>query len=286
MSNVGLTVVYNIPKPRQEWVHGKFVIHHERTEEAWVELYNDLVFVVLLSKLGTLMESSSADKMTVFHVSVLFWIMCLTRQAIDEYANRFYIHDLVHKLLYLIYSSGVFVVVMNINCGAESELNAVCEFGNKQWSGLAIGLLITRTVMIASTSFILYLFNICFLCYLTSIESIVVYSCVMYHHASARKQFSFDMVRWSISIFIFSMIIILRGKESSSAFIDLLLIGLAAVIEMSGWIVSRSIYRQYFVIPINLELMQSRWGVWVMIVVRARCKAMLHYIIFKCVTVG
>jgi hypothetical protein len=46
--------IFNSPKPRQDWVNGKFVKIEEKSEEFWVELFIDLVYVVLLSKLSSL----------------------------------------------------------------------------------------------------------------------------------------------------------------------------------------------------------------------------------------
>jgi hypothetical protein len=115
--------LFNIPKPRQEWIDGKFVQRHEKNEEAWVELFNDLIYVVLLTKLGDLFISCEHNVFNYFKLCTLFWTMCLTRQAIDEYSNRFYSHDLVHKLIYVVYSAGVFIQVLNINRPNELASN-------------------------------------------------------------------------------------------------------------------------------------------------------------------
>jgi hypothetical protein len=83
-----IAALYNIPKPRQEWVDGQFIQNSE-DEEAWVELFIDLVYVVLLSKMGDLLESCLAQEAYYgFKLAVIFSVMCLTRQSIDEYANR------------------------------------------------------------------------------------------------------------------------------------------------------------------------------------------------------
>jgi hypothetical protein len=167
---VALTVLYNMPKPRQEWVNGKFVMHHEKNEEAWVELFTDLVYVVLLSKLGVLLESCEHSVFLYFKVSVFFWIMCLSRQAIDEYANRFYVHDLAHKFLYFVFSCGIFVQIMNINAsvhhvsgtdtgvdqGFTEEASHECSYVSLFGSGIAIGVLITRMSLLLSKGWLLF----------------------------------------------------------------------------------------------------------------------------------
>jgi hypothetical protein len=153
--DIALTVLYNIPKPRQEWISGKFVQRHEKNEEAWVELMLDLVYVVLLSKLGSLLETCHHSVFTYFKVSVLFWIMCMSRQAIDEYANRFYVHDLAHKLLYFVFSCGIFVQIMNINTSSaaykeEHGTEHSCHYESAFGSGIAVGVLITRLSLLSS----------------------------------------------------------------------------------------------------------------------------------------
>jgi low temperature requirement protein LtrA len=106
-----IAALYNSPKPRQEWVDGQFIQNSE-DEEAWVELFIDLVYVVLLSKIGDLMETCMhEDPFYGFKLAVIFAVMCLARQSIDEYANRFYSHDLAHKLIYLVYTLGIFIQV-------------------------------------------------------------------------------------------------------------------------------------------------------------------------------
>lgn len=113
--------IFNVPQPRQEWINGKFVPRHEKNEEAWVELFVDLVYVVLLSKMGGILHSCTMDAQTTWSLFFTFASMCLTRQAIDEYANRFYSHDLMHKVIYLIYTAGLFVQVLNVNTTLPTE---------------------------------------------------------------------------------------------------------------------------------------------------------------------
>jgi hypothetical protein len=103
-------VIFNWPMPRQEWITGKFIEHHEKNDEGWVELFIDLIYVVLLSSLSNQFESvESASVQLFFKVSLSFWIICLTRQAIDEYSNRFYCHDFVQKCIYFVYTIAVFI---------------------------------------------------------------------------------------------------------------------------------------------------------------------------------
>jgi low temperature requirement protein LtrA len=132
-----IAALYNSPKPRQEWVDGQFIQNSE-DEEAWVELFIDLVYVVLLSKIGDLMETCMhEDPFYGFKLAVIFAVMCLARQSIDEYANRFYSHDLAHKLIYLVYTLGIFIQVSGsagtkVMCKvSEHVLMCACVFTNR-----------------------------------------------------------------------------------------------------------------------------------------------------------
>jgi hypothetical protein len=107
-------IIFNWPMPRQEWIDGKFVEHAEKNDEAWVELFIDLIYVVLLSSLANLLEIGKMSPQLFVKVSSSFWIMCLTRQAIDEYSNRFYCHDFVQKCIYLVYTIAVFIQASSI----------------------------------------------------------------------------------------------------------------------------------------------------------------------------
>jgi hypothetical protein len=102
-------VIFNWPMPRQEWVDGKYVEHHEKNDESWVELFIDLIYVVLLSSLSNQLEIGVISVMLFFKITLSFWIMCLTRQAIDEYSNRFYCHDFVQKCVYFVYTIAVLI---------------------------------------------------------------------------------------------------------------------------------------------------------------------------------
>ena len=142
-----IAAIYNVPKPRQEWVDGKFVQYSEE-DEAWVELFIDLVYVVLLSKLGDIGDHCmEKDSFYGFKLVIIFTIMCLTRQAIDEYANRFYSHDMTHKVIYLVYTLGIFIQVLNINSDADSHH---CTYHPQFGFGLSIGILVTRISLILS----------------------------------------------------------------------------------------------------------------------------------------
>ncbi len=147
-----IAALFNRPKPRQEWIDSKFVQHSEKSEEAWVELFIDLVYVVLLIKLGDVLSHCSSG-FYFFKISVYFCSMCLTRQAIDEYANRFYSHDLFHKIIYLVYTLGVFIQVLNINSHVDADGSYVCSYESDFGLGFSVGFFITRISTILSECF-------------------------------------------------------------------------------------------------------------------------------------
>ena len=94
-----------------------------------------------------------------------------------------------------------------------------------------------------------------------------MYGFVIRHHPQAWIQFRYDLLRWIITCLIMGLIVILHIEGVRSARIDILLLVLFVANEILIWIISRVWFRHHFHFPVNLEALQSRWGVWVMIVV-------------------
>ena len=90
----------------------------------------------------------------------------------------------------------------------------------------------------------------------------------MFHNKLAQNQFLFDIIRWSITIALMVISLILHGLHLNSDVTDIALLGIAVFQEVLLWVISRVFFRRLVKYPIDLELLQSRWGVWVMIVVR------------------
>jgi hypothetical protein len=103
----------------------------------------------------------------------------------------------------------------------------------------------------------------------------------MKHHEVAREQFKFDILRWSITSLLMIALIITNAKGHGDIYMDLGFFGAVVGFELFLWILSRTMYRHLFQIPVNLDTLQSRWGVWVMIVV----SNLDAYLIFHSVTV-
>jgi hypothetical protein len=62
--------------------------------------------------------------------------------------------------------------------------------------------------------------------------------------------------------------IVLNVFHYSSDTINTMILGVAVLQEVAIWIISRGFFRSRFRYPIDLDLLQGRWGIWVMIVVR------------------
>ena len=95
----------------------------------------------------------------------------------------------------------------------------------------------------------------------------VVYSLVLYRHKMARDQFKFDLFRWSITGLLMILLLIINSTGNGSDLLNFIIFGIVVVVELAVWLVSRVVYREYFVFPVELDLLQNRWGVWVMIIV-------------------
>jgi hypothetical protein len=160
-------IIFNKPMPRQEWINGKFIQHHEKNDEAWVELFIDLIYVVLLSSVAHQLEIGRMSAVLYFKIALSFWIVCLTRQAIDEYSNRFYCHDVLQKYIYFIYTIAVFIQASAVQfdnlyqehideTGHAGEVNeeslANTYHHNRLFSsGFAFSVLTTRICLLFST---------------------------------------------------------------------------------------------------------------------------------------
>ena len=95
----------------------------------------------------------------------------------------------------------------------------------------------------------------------------IVYLPVLYYHPVARRQFQFDLYRWACTCLLMVLMIGLDISGKMTLKIEMGILAMVVFTETMTWIWSRVYYRHYFVIPINLEILQSRWGVWVLTVV-------------------
>jgi hypothetical protein len=73
-----------------------------------------------------------------------------------------------------------------------------------------------------------------------------------------------------------AILLIINFCGLGSPLIDLAFFGAVVVSELSIWIMSRTMFRHLFTFPVNLETLQARWGVWVMIVIGESVIQLLH----------
>lgn len=247
--------IFKKPQARQEWIDNKIVTYKESIEsEPWVELFIDLVYVALLYKLGAIIVECDMQAWVFGMCFCIFWSLCLTRMAIDEYANRFYSHDLMHRIWYLIYTAGVFVQVINVN-GFDTastyethtrylEENAViCTYVPKFFFGLFVGIFITRCSII------------------------IIYLIVMQNNKVATNQFILDVYCWGLTLLICITDFILHITGNSSKYLDFALLVFIVCQETLSWIMSRTMLSKSLAYPLDIESLQKRWGEWVMIVI-------------------
>jgi low temperature requirement protein LtrA len=110
-------------------------------------LFIDLVLVALTSKCAQVMEYCALSAHTFLFASIVFTVMFLTRQHLDEYCNRFYANDLFHRLCYFFYVGAFFVMALNVNSWPNhSHLDWKCA-SNLYGVGFGVAYCMTRGIM-------------------------------------------------------------------------------------------------------------------------------------------
>lgn len=135
--------------------------------DAWLFAFLDLMYVGLFSKLSQAFESSTLSRHTFEVVVAVFVIAFTSRLSLDEYSNRFFANDIFHRVLYFVYTGGVFCMVINIITFDPSLVHYIYVDGeqhmapvevsglNVHGGGFLIGFVATRVSI-----FLLY-FSIC-----------------------------------------------------------------------------------------------------------------------------
>ena len=79
-------------------------------------------------------------------------------------------------------------------------------------------------------------------------------------------------------------LLVVNAMEYASETLNFAIFIAVVVVELAVWLISRVAYRKFFVFPVELDLLQSRWGVWVMIIVSIffdlHSNSMCRYFIF------
>ncbi len=224
--------LYSSPRP--------FVLDDSDAEEAWLELFFDLVFVAACLKLGGVIKHCSrgwaepGEYHSYGHGFAVFSVFWLSWLHFTAYLNRFYTEDLVHKALFLVFQLGLVGMVLNTN-KTESEEGGYqeCEAEAAFSKGFAGAFAVTRALLIA------------------------LYGAVILALPSTAEQFGPQIAGWTLSIVVSGA---LAAANAGGAWQNWALFG---VVFVEGgtfvWATHRS------VVKFNIEHFDSRTGSFIMI---------------------
>lgn len=256
-----LTRFYRGVNPRIEWNADKSSIvklHHSDEEESWIALFIDLVYVAMFINVGHVLDSCGSNTDTVRSAFIVFMIMFISRYSIDEYSNRFFADDIFHRLVYFVYTFGVFIMTMNISSnipGGDEEhrrhlMESQSEIGNclvrsDYANGFAAGFIITRVSLVS------------------------LYSMVSYCDRRAAGQFWIYILRHGASLMAMVAFVLDPTASFSSSLMLVGLIELLCTTVVPRILRFRAIekYNLYnYVFPLDIYEVQSRLGIFVMMV--------------------
>ena len=206
---------------------------------------------------GHVLEACGSNKGTVSSSFIIFLIMYISRYSIDEYSNRFFADDVFHRLVYFIYTFGVFIMTMNISSETDSDddghrrklVHDTSELGNcviaADYShGFFAGFIVTRISLVS------------------------LYVMVCYSDERAREQFWVNIFRHGSSLL--SMAVMLHADISFSE--TLVCVGaielfstavVPALLRIPGM---ERLLRYKYHYPLDIYEVQSRLGIFVMMV--------------------
>jgi hypothetical protein len=195
----------------RQFICFKNSIQKHEAGESWITLFIDLVYVAMFMSVGYMLEYCGSQSEVMKRSWLIFLIMFNSRLGIDEYSNRFFHDDVFHRLVYLIYTLGVFIMTLNINYTYKDHRRFLiahdplgdCPFVEEYWNGFSYGFFITRGSLL------------------------VLYALVCSSNKEARKQFTIPMITY-----ISSMVIISIAVKSHLGFAESYLP--AVVIEVLG----------------------------------------------------
>ena len=253
-----LTRFYRGVNPRVEWNTDKtgIIKRDQHEEESWIALFIDLVYVAMFINVGHVLNACGSNYQTASASFAIFLVMFISRFSIDEYANRFFGDDIFHRIVYYVYTFGVFIMTLNIVSEdfeksdhrrlevAHSDLGN-CEVRDDYATGFAAGFIITRASLV------------------------MLYAMISLYDKKAARQCWVYILRHGTSL-VAMMALLIRNKTD---FIDY--VTTVCVIEAFFAIVLPFMLRytwvQNFVhyeynYPIDIYETQSRLGIFVMTV--------------------
>jgi low temperature requirement protein LtrA len=254
-------------KSRLKWNEKKtdvVVLSHADSGEIWITIFIDLVYVAMFINLGHILEKCGHASDVTEMVLATFLLLFNSRLAIDEYANRFFADDIFHRLIYFLYTFGVFVMTLNVNISASSYSHRLlrgtpydqrllgnldigsCTYLNDYWMGFMLGLAGTRLALVA------------------------VYVAVCIQNVDARSQFGLDVIKHGLSSII-GIAAACNYKEKSISYffaaagIEIALSMLPKLLEClkDMGVALFSLVESF---PVDIYHIQSRLGVFYMIV--------------------
>ena len=163
------------PVCRNDW--SKISDLDKPRHENWQELFFDLFYVALFLKLGDIFKYCGL-KSSVMAVSFfIFFVSWLSSLHVNNYVNRFYSEDLVHKLFFFLQHAGLFIMILNVNeTNEHSDKKYHCNQDNNYVNGWAIGYCITRLGLVT------------------------MYGVAMIYHKKARGMFTPHLISWILGI--------------------------------------------------------------------------------------
>jgi hypothetical protein len=141
----------------------------------------------MFMSIGYILEYCGSQAEVTRMSFALFLILFDARLGIDEYSNRFFSDDVFHRVVYYIYTFGVFVMTYNVNYTyvdhrrrrlEETSEYAIgdCPYVYQYWDGVAYGFFITR------------------------VSLIMLYTLVCYNNKEALEQFASYVIRYTVSV--------------------------------------------------------------------------------------
>ena len=254
-----LTKFYQGVHSRVEWNEDKTGINklHHSEEESWIALFIDLVYVAMFINVGHLLQNCGSNQETTSSAFIIFLIMFMSRYSIDEYSNRFFADDIFHRLVYFVYTFGVFVMTMNISSEVAgghddghrrlventSDLGN-CEIHSDYSHGFFAGFIVTRLSLVA------------------------LYSMISYYDKRGLQQFWIFIVRHGSSLIAMLVLVFVHVSFSHSLKIvgvtELFCsMGIPLILRLPG-LEGRGLYQYHY--PLDIYEVQSRLGIFVMMV--------------------
>jgi hypothetical protein len=249
-------------KCRNKWnAEGTEILSAKYQEDAgdsWIILFIDLVYVAMFLNVGYLLKICGEDGGVQRMAFTIFLIMFNSREAIDEYSNRFFSNDIFHRVVCFIYTYGIFLMTLNINAvvkdtttahrslatstatDTHSELGH-CEYVSEYWDGFSYGFYITRGALI------------------------ILYVMVSYNNKEARAQFSSMVLRNALSL-----LVIVVGNLSDKTYLPVYYIAVVVetILAMSPKLLSilrKANFISFSIpdtFPLNVYDYQTRLGVF------------------------